>query len=129
MTLHKSAEDYLETILVLQRRNGSVHAVDIAAERNFSKPSVSVAVKHLRENGYITVDPDHGIKLTEMGEQVAEEIYDRHQVLAKWLIALGIPPEKAQDDACKMEHAISEESIDAIKKHCNHCLYPTKPNP
>lgn len=117
MKIHKSAEDYLERILIIFNRKGSVHAIDIANELEFSKPSVSVAMKNLRENGYITVDESNVISLTSAGRAIAEKIYERHLLLTRWLCDLGVSPEVAADDACKMEHVISEESFRALKAH------------
>lgn len=117
MKIHKSAEDYLETILVLFHRTGSVHAVDIANELEFSKPSVSVAMKNLRENGYITVNQNNEITLTEAGKEIAETIYERHTLLSDWLMALGVSQKTAVEDACRIEHVISAESFAAIKAY------------
>ena len=117
LKIQKSAEDYLETILIIYNRKGSVHAVDIANELEFSKPSVSVAMKNLRENGYIFVNNVNEITLTEQGRRIAEKIYERHLLLSEWLIDLGVSPEIAAEDACKMEHVISEESFTALKHH------------
>ena len=117
MKIQKSAEDYLETILVLFQRNGSVHAVDIANELEFSKPSVSVAMKNLRENGYIAVDRNNEITLTDAGKKIAETIYERHTLLSSWLQALGVSAETAAEDACRMEHVSSAECFAAIKRH------------
>lgn len=117
MKIQKSAEDYLETILILHHRQGSVHAVDIANELEFSKPSVSVAMKNLRENGYISVDTNNEIGLTKQGLAIAETIYERHTLLSGWLEMLGVAPEIAVEDACRMEHVISAESFAAIKQH------------
>lgn len=117
MKIQKSAEDYLETILILYNRRGTVHAIDIANELAFSKPSVSVAMKNLRENGYITVNENNEISLTEPGRKIAETIYERHTLLSGWLMALGVDPEIAVEDACRMEHVISAESFAAIKNH------------
>ena len=125
MKIQKSAEDYLETILILYNRRGTVHAIDIANELAFSKPSVSVAMKNLRENGYISMDADgfitlnenNEISLTEPGRKIAETIYERHTLLSGWLMALGVDPEIAVEDACRMEHVISAESFAAIKNH------------
>ena len=114
MALNKSAEDYLETILILSKRLPVVRSVDIAAEMNFKKPSVSVAMKHLRENGYITVSDAGFITLTKQGQAVADRIYERHTFLTNWLTALGIDEGTA---ACRMEHVISPESFAAIKKY------------
>ena len=115
--IRESAENYLETILVLQQRNGSVRAIDIAAELEFSKPSVSVAMKNLREKGCITVDGDGIISLTPEGRRIAEGVYERHILFTQWLISLGVDPEVAAEDACRIEHVISEESFRAIQRH------------
>ena len=117
MKIQKSAEDYLETILILYNRRGTVHAIDIANELAFSKPSVSVAMKNLRENGYICVNENNEITLTESGRKIAETIYERHTMIANWLVALGVDPKTAAEDACRMEHVISSESFAAIKQH------------
>ena len=116
MKIQKSAEDYLETILILYNRRGTVHAIDIANELAFSKPSVSVAMKNLRENGYICVNENNEITLTESGRKIAETIYERHTLLSNWLVALGVDPKTAAEDACRMEH-VSSESFAAIKQH------------
>lgn len=115
--IRESAENYLETILVLQQRNGSVRSIDIAAELEFSKPSVSVAMKNLREKGCITVDGDGIISLTPEGRRIAEGVYERHILFTQWLISLGVDPEVAAEDACRIEHVISEESFRAIQHH------------
>ena len=117
MKIHESAENYLETILILKSRNGSVRSIDIANELNFSKPSVSVAMKNLRENGYITIDSSGMISLNPTGLEIAEKIYERHTLISDWLIRLGVDPDTAAEDACRIEHVISEESFNAIKKH------------
>lgn len=119
MKIHQSAENYLETIYVLTKRNGSVRSIDIANELGFSKPSVSVAMKALRENGYIDVSGDGKIILLEAGIKIAEKLYERHTVLTKALMALGISEETASEDACKIEHILSEETFNAIKVHFN----------
>ena len=116
MELHESGEMYLETILVLKNKFGYVRSIDIARELNYSKPSVSRAVALLKENDYITYDPNGMILLTDIGKEIAEKIYDRHQRLTKFLVSLGVSDEVAQQDACRIEHVISEESIEAIKK-------------
>ena len=116
MKIHESAEDYLETILMLRTRNGSVRSIDIVREMNFSKPSVSVAMKRLRENGYIEMDADGFISLLPPGEEIAQRIYTRHRVLTKALVQLGVNPETAAQDACKMEHDLSEESFARIRE-------------
>jgi len=119
MKIQQSAENYLETIFVLTKRNGIVRSIDIANELGFSKPSVSVAMKSLRENGYIDVMGDGHILLLEKGKKIAEKLYERHTVLTGALIALGVSREVATEDACKIEHIISEETFEAIKKHYN----------
>lgn len=119
MQIRESAENYLETILILSQRKGKgeVRSIDIVNELEFSKPSVSVAMKNLRENGYITVDKDGYIRLTDKGLEIAEKMYERHMLLSQWLIKLGVDEKVAVEDACRMEHVISAESFAAIKKH------------
>ena len=117
MKIQESAENYLETILILHRRKGSVRSIDIVNELDFSKPSVSVAMKNLRENGYILVDSNGFITLTEAGLQIAETIYERHTLFTDWLISIGVDPVTAAEDACRIEHVISPETFDAIKRH------------
>lgn len=117
MQVHESGENYLETILILERRQGQVRSVDIAGELGFSKPSVSVAMKQFRENGLIAVDGDGFIHLTESGRDIAERIYERHCLLSRYLMLLGVSPEVAQADACKLEHDLSQESFDKIRQH------------
>ena len=117
MKIHQSAENYLETIYVLTKRNGSVRSIDIANELGFSKPSVSVAMKSLRENGYIDVSGDGRIILLESGIKIAEKLYECHTVLTNALIALGVSIETASEDACKIEHDISQETFDALCEH------------
>lgn len=116
MKIQESAENYLETILILKNKNGAVRSIDIANELGFSKPSVSVAMKNLRENGYIEVDSSGYITLLDSGRQIAEKIYERHTTLSKWLVSLGVDAKTAADDACRIEHIISSESFEAIKK-------------
>lgn len=117
--IRESAENYLETILILKNRLGQVRSIDIANELRFSKPSVSVAMKNLRENGYITVDKEGYITLHDEGLNIAEEMYERHTLLSSWLTALGVDPAIAAEDACRIEHVISAESFEAIKSHVN----------
>lgn len=119
MQIRESAENYLETILILSQRKGKgeVRSIDIVNELEFSKPSVSVAMKNLRGNGYITVDKDGYIRLTDKGLEIAEKMYERHTLLSQWLIKLGVDEKVAVEDACRMEHVISAESFAAIKKH------------
>lgn len=117
LKIHESAENYLETILVLHNQKGTVRSIDIANELGFSKPSVSVAMKNLRENGYITVSPEGSISLLPAGQEIADKIYERHTVITDLLTALGVDPEIAAEDACRVEHVISAESFAAIKAH------------
>lgn len=117
MKIQESAENYLETILVLSKRKPQVRSIDIAHELSFSKPSVSVAMKNLRLNGYIHMDQEGYITLTPAGLAIADKIYERHQLLSRWLMALGVNPDTAAEDACRMEHVISSESFEAIKRH------------
>ena len=117
MTIHESAENYLETILILKNRLGQVRSIDIANELSVSKPSVSVAMKNLRTNGYIDGDKDGYISLLESGSAIAEKMYERHTLLSKWLTTLGVSPTIAAEDACRIEHVISEETFDALKRH------------
>ena len=115
MNIYESAEDYLERILMIREKKGVVYSIDIAHELNFSKPSVSVAMKKLRENGYIQMDADGAITLLPPGEEIAQRIYARHRLLTEFLTQLGVSPENAVADACKIEHDISEESYKRIK--------------
>ena len=117
MSLHESGQMYLESILVLQRKNGTVRSIDVVEYMGYSKPSVSRAVGLLKKSEYITVDDSGFITLTEKGKVEAEKIYERHGVIAKILMKIGVGEKTATEDACKMEHVISDESIDAIKKH------------
>ena len=117
LKIQESAENYLETVLVLSKRNPEVRSIDVATELGFSKPSVSVAMKNLRENGYVVINKEGHIFLTDAGREIAEMIYERHTLLSTWLISLGVSPETAAEDACRMEHVISKESFSAIKEH------------
>lgn len=117
MKIQESAENYLETILILSQRQPQVRSIDIATELGFSKPSVSVAMKNLRENGYVTVNDHRHISLTSKGLQIAETIYERHTLLSSWLEYLGVDSAIAAQDACRIEHVISPESFQAIKTH------------
>lgn len=122
--IQESAENYLETILILKDRNGTVRSVDIAAEMGFSKPSVSVAMKNLREQECITMGDDGLIFLTEKGRHIAENVYERHTLFTKWLVSLGVDPTIAAQDACRIEHVLSKETFDAIKHHVEKQLPP-----
>jgi len=126
MELNKSVEDYMETILILSKRNGSVRSIDIARELGFSKPSISIAMKKLVENGYAGMDDAGLITLTPSGLQVAQTMYERHTTLSDWLTYLGVGPEQAVEDACRMEHVLSAESFAAIKRHIEKTKETTK---
>ena len=117
MNLQESGQMYLETILVLSGKLPIVRAIDVAEDMGYSKPSVSRAVGVLREGGFITVNPDGGILLTAMGREVAEKIYQRHAILTRFLVSLGVAPEIAAEDACRIEHHISDASVEAIRRH------------
>lgn len=114
MKIYQSAEDYLEMILMLREQKGAVRSVDIAAGLSVSKPSVSVAMKHLREDGYILMDRDNLITLTEKGMEVASRVYRRHKTLTRFLMQLGVDEETAREDACKIEHDLSPQTFEAI---------------
>ena len=117
MEIRKSAEDYLEAMLVMKEKHGYVRSIDIAEHLGVTKPSVSYATKRLRENGYITMNRDGMITLTETGMQIADKIYTRHKVLTTFFESIGVDPETAREDACKIEHDISEATFSAIRKH------------
>ncbi|MBR4308610.1 MAG: metal-dependent transcriptional regulator [Oscillospiraceae bacterium] len=122
MKIQESAENYLETILILQKRSGVVRSVDIANELEFSKPSVSIAMKNLRERQLISVDPNGYITLLPEGQKIAEEIYERHELLTNWLMYLGVDKETASEDACRMEHVLSQTSFNALKRHAGRVM-------
>lgn len=117
MEIHQSGEDYLEAILKLRMQHGAVRSIDIVAELGYSKPSVSVAMKKLRESGHVRMDETGHLFLTERGEAVAQRIYERHQVLTGMLTALGVESETAAQEACAMEHVISDDTFHKIKQH------------
>ena len=119
MSIHESGEMYLEAILVLSRKNGFVRSIDVSEYLGYSKPSVSRAVGILKSGNYIVVDKDGSLSLTEAGKEIAEKIFERHTVLSRLLMMLGVSEETATSDACKLEHAISDESFEAIKRHTN----------
>lgn len=121
MKIQESAENYLETIYMLHKRKGAVRSIDIVNELSFSKPSVSVAMKNLRNNGYVEMDADGYITLLPPGLEIAQRIYERHTFLSAWLASLGVDPTVAAEDACRMEHVISAESFQAIKKFTREC--------
>ena len=120
MAVNESAENYLETILVLSKTHPVVRSVDIAEELGFKKSSVRVAMKNLREKNHITVTKEGFIYLTDTGRQIAEMIYERHEFISKWLISLGVSKEVALEDACRIEHVISKESFEAMKKNLHN---------
>ena len=122
MHIYESAEDYLEAILIIRERRGMVRSIDIANELNFSKPSVSVAMKKLRESGYIEMDRDSYIRLLPAGEEIARRIYERHRTLTDLFVYLGVSEEIAAADACKVEHDLSMETFEKIKAHMEHAV-------
>ena len=124
----ESLEDYLETILILQKRTGNVRSIDIAHEMNFSKPSVSVAMKNLREKQYITVSDDGYITLTESGKSRASDVLERHTLLSSFLVSIGVDSKTAMEDACRVEHDLSEESYQAIKNYYLHSVKKQEEN-
>ncbi len=117
MQIKESGENYLETILILTLRNGSVRSIDIVNELEYTKPSVSIAMKNLREHNYIVMDKDGHITLTASGMEIAQRMYERHTVISDWLVSIGVDRETAIEDACKIEHVISTDSFAALKKH------------
>lgn len=116
MHIKESAENYLEAILMIKQEKGNVRSIDIANHLNFTKPSVSVAMKAFREEGYITMDSDGSINLTEKGKKIAEGVYERHEVIAEALIAMGVSRKNAYEDSCRIEHDISDETFEKIKE-------------
>lgn len=120
MVLRKSAEDYLEAILILKKSSGTVHSIDVANHLGFSKPSVSRAVSNLRQDGYLTMESDGELLFTDKGLAAAEQVYERHTVLTKLLVSLGISEQTAANDACLIEHVISDETFDKIKDFYIH---------
>lgn len=117
MKIQESAENYLETILMLGQNGRTVRSIDIVNELGYSKPSVSVAMKKLRENGFVNVDTDGHITLTEAGSEIANKMYERHTLISQYLIALGVSEETAVEDACRIEHVISAETFEKLKEH------------
>jgi len=115
MIIKASAEDYLETILVLREKHGKVKSIDIAKHMGFAKPTISIQMKQFRDNGYITQDANKNIALTEKGETIARRIHERHVVLSQLLMMMGVAEQQAFDDACKIEHSVSEETFTCIK--------------
>ena len=120
MALRQSGEDYLEAILILRKKKGEVHSVDVATYLGFTKPSVSRAMSILKSGEYIEMERGGALKLTDKGELVAQAIYERHTLLTEWLVSLGVPRALAEEDACKIEHDISAESFRRLKEHIEH---------
>ncbi len=116
MVIHESAEDYLESILVLRERRGQVRSIDVVNELGYSKPSVSIAMKKLRESGYISMDTDGSITLSESGLEIASRIYGRHKTITRFFVLLGVDPAVAAEDACKVEHDLSDETFSRLKE-------------
>ena len=116
MLIKESAENYLEAILMIKKEKGFARSIDVANELGFSKPSVSVAMKNFREEGYVTIDGDGNISLTAKGKKIAERVYERHNIIARALIALGVDEDVAYEDSCKIEHDISQQSFEKIKE-------------
>ena len=129
MNIYESAEDYLEAILILRERQGMVRSIDVVHQLELTKPSVSVAMKRFRENGYIEMDADGYITLLPPGEEIAQRIYGRHKLLTQFLILLGVSEETAAADACKMEHDLSEETYSKIKEHAARHGMDIPPDP
>ncbi len=124
MKIHESAENYLEAILMIQLEKGSARSIDVAHKLEFSKPSVSRAVSLLRENGYITMEKDGLLELTDSGRAIAETIYERHVLLSRWLVSLGVPEDVAAEDACRMEHDVSPVTFEKLKEYITAQLPP-----
>ncbi len=122
MRIKESAENYLEAILMIKLKKGNVRSIDVVNHLNFTKPSVSVAMKNFREEGYINMDSEGSITLTEKGQEIAERMYERHQIIAKALMALGVDEATAYEDSCKIEHDISDLSFKKIKEHLDKYL-------
>jgi Mn-dependent DtxR family transcriptional regulator len=126
MQIHESAEDYLEAILKLKEKKGIVRSIDIVNELGYSKPSISIAMKHLRENGFILMDLEGYITLTDSGMAIASRIYGRHKTLTRILVSLGVDAETAEADACRVEHDLSEESFEKIRGYAEKCKKETE---
>lgn len=127
MVIHEAAENYLETIYMLRRRKGSCRSIDVASELGYSKPTISIMMKNLRENGYIRIDEGGELILTEAGMEIALRMYERHEIIARGLMMLGVNEETAYHDSCKIEHDISDETFCAIKTHiARHGGFPQK---
>ena len=120
MELHRAGEDYLKAILILQKQNHAVRSLDVAEMLSVTKPSVSRAMKLLREGGFLTMDADKRICLTEAGREAAEQVFEKHRVLTECLVTMGVDPGIAEKDACRMEHVVSDKSFDAIKRYFHY---------
>ncbi|MCI8422606.1 MAG: metal-dependent transcriptional regulator [Lawsonibacter sp.] len=127
MALHQSGEDYLETILILQQEKGYVRSIDVAQHLGFTKPSISRAMSILKASGYIVMEKDGRLELTAEGEAVAQRIYERHRFLTQWLVQLGVSPGVAEEDACKIEHNISDETFQCLKRHAGRAFEQEAP--
>ena len=126
MIIGESAENYLETIYMLAKKKSNVRSVDVAAELGYSKPSVCVAMRNLREHGYIVTDGDGSITLTQTGLEIAKNVYNRHEIITKWLIGIGVSKDQAAIDACRIEHVISQESFECLCNAVNKMGKDTK---
>lgn len=124
MKIQKSSEDYLEAMLMMQEKHGYIRSIDVAEQLGVTKPSVSYATKRLRENGYITMDADGLISLTGTGMEIAQRIYERHKRLTAFFIHLGVDEKTAREDACKVEHDLSEKTFDALCRHADQAAGP-----
>ena len=122
MKIQRSSEDYLETMLMMKEKHGYIRSIDVAEHLGVTKPSVSYATKRLRENGYITMDPDGLITLTESGMEIAARMYERHKLLSQFLMRLGVDEQTALEDACKIEHDVSQQSFEAIRRHVEEAM-------
>ncbi len=122
MRIKESAENYLEAILMIKKEKGYVRSIDVANRLGFTKPSVSVAMKSFREDGFVTVDPDGGLNLTQKGMDIAKKVYEKHEIIAKGLIMLGVEPSVAYEDSCRIEHDLSEQTFEKLKDYINNKL-------
>lgn len=129
MVIHESAEDYLESILILRERRGQVRSIDVVNELGYSKPSVSIAMKKLRESGYISMDTDGSITLNESGLEIASRIYGRHKTITRFFVLLGVDPAVAAEDACKVEHDLSDETFSRLKEFVERTEQNTSGDP
>lgn len=126
MKIHESAENYLEAILMLKEEKGHIRSIDIVRHLDFTKPSISRAMSLLKSNGYVTVDKEGWIELTDKGMQIARKVYERHSFISKWLTSIGVPADTAAEDACRIEHDISEETFAKIKEFVSESGFSKK---